>query len=129
MKMEDIIRIHTQKRSSIDLCAAIQETLDQHKAVDITAIDLTGKSSIGDFLLIATGTSQRHLHALALYAQDKSKVLGIQNTRLEGTDASGWVILDLGDVIVHLFLAESRTLYDLESMWDPKLYQRTAQES
>jgi ribosome-associated protein len=107
----------------------MEAVLDQHKAVDITVIDLNGKSSIGDFLLIATGTSQRHLHALALYAQEKAKALGIGHTRLEGTDASGWVILDLGDVIVHLFLAETRVLYDLESMWNPKLYQRTSQDT
>jgi ribosome-associated protein len=127
--MESNIPTKKLKMNATELCEIIQSTLDQHKAVDITVIDLEGKSSIGDFLLIATGTSQRHLHALAQYAQEKAKSLGISHTRLEGTDASGWVILDLGDVIVHLFLAEARALYDLESMWDPKLYQRTPSES
>ncbi|MBM3609958.1 MAG: ribosome silencing factor [Alphaproteobacteria bacterium] len=118
-----------KKITAIELCRTINETLDQHKAQDICVIDLEGKSSIGDFMLIATGTSMRHLNALATYAQEKAKSLGFKNTTLEGAQNSGWVILDLGDVVVHLFLKETRTLYDLESMWDPSLYQRTEEKS
>lgn len=117
-----------KKTTPLELCRAIHETLDQHKAVDICVVDLEGKSSIGDFMVIATGTSKRHLNALAIYAQEKAKSLGFKNTTLEGAENSEWVILDLGDVIVHLFLKETRELYDLESMWDPNLYQRTTQK-
>lgn len=124
--MEDIISINSKRRDSVTLCDTIKDTLDQYKALNIVAIDLEGKSSIGDFLVIATGTSQRHLNSLATYAQKKAKELGIKGTSLEGTNSSGWVILDLKDIIVHLFLEEARELYDLESMWDPKLYQRVA---
>lgn len=118
-----------KKNTAVDLCHEIHRILDQHKANDICVIDLDGKSSIGDFMVIATGTSLRHLNALATYAQEKAKSLGFKNTTLEGAEDSGWVILDLGDVIVHLFLKETRMLYDLESMWDPTLYQRTSEKS
>jgi ribosome-associated protein len=118
-----------KKNFATELCHAIHGTLDQHKADDISVIDLNGKSSIGDFMIIATGTSMRHLNALATYAQEKAKSLGLKGITLEGAENSGWVILDLGDVIVHLFLKEARELYDLESMWDPNLYQRTAEKS
>lgn len=117
------------KVSPITLCQEMQRTLDQHKAVDLTVIDLEGKSSLGDFMVIATGTSLRHLHSLAEYAQQRAKELGIKNTSLEGGNTSGWVILDLKDVIIHLFLKDARALYDLESMWDPKLYRRVVDDA
>ena len=107
-------------------CQELESVLDGHKALDPIAIDLEGKSSIADYLLIATGTSQRHLNALATYAQEHAKKKGIKGTTIEGSNASGWVILDLGNVIIHLFLKEARDLYKLESMWDPALYERPA---
>ena len=114
----------TQKADSTSLCQSIVAILDDNKGQNIVSIDLEGKSSIADYLVIVTGTSQRHLNALANYVQRKAKDIGIKGTTLEGGRDSGWVILDLGDIVLHLFLEETRELYDLESMWDPSLYKR-----
>jgi ribosome-associated protein len=80
-------------------------------------IDLNMKSSIADYMVIATGTSQRHVQAMARYLAEALKVPGNKRVPAEGMDAGDWVLIDAGDVIVHLFRPEVRDYYSLEKMW------------
>lgn len=97
---------------------AICKVLDDNKALDITVIDLTDKTSFSDQMIIASGTSQRHLLALGDYIQVAASKLGHSYARIEGKEnGADWILVDLGSIIVHLFRPETRQLYDLESMW------------
>ncbi|MBM3489847.1 MAG: ribosome silencing factor [Alphaproteobacteria bacterium] len=99
----------------------VVHSLDDDKAEDIVVIELTGKSSIADCMVVATGRSQRHLAAMADHLQQKLKAAGHGPCRVEGERQSDWVLLDAGDVIVHLFRAETRRFYNLEKMWSMAL--------
>jgi ribosome-associated protein len=101
-----------------DIKAIIEKSLDADKAVDINTIDLSGQSPLADYMVIASGTSSRHVGALAQKLRDKLATHGI-SARLEGMSNSDWVVLDAGDVIVHLFRPEVRTFYNIEKMWGP----------
>lgn len=91
--------------------------MDEDKAEEITVIDLAGKSSIADFMVVATGRSQRHVASLADKLQDKLEEHGVLDIAIEGKDSCDWVLLDAGDIIVHLFRPGVRELYNLEKMW------------
>lgn len=91
--------------------------LDEAKAEDVVTIDLRGKSSIGDYMLIATGRSDRHVGAIADQIQRKLKEIGHGRARVEGKEACDWVLIDAADVIVHVFRPEVREFYNLEKMW------------
>ena len=91
--------------------------LDSNKAQDIATIDLEGKSSIADFMIIASGNSSRHIQALSEILLVKLKKKGIDNCRLEGRDSNEWKLIDAKDVIIHIFHPEKRKFYDLEKMW------------
>jgi ribosome-associated protein len=91
--------------------------LDEAKAEDIVTIDLAGKSSIGDFMVIASGRSDRHVGAIAEQVQKKLKEKGLGRVRIEGLEACDWVLIDTGDIIVHVFRPEVREFYNLEKMW------------
>ena len=94
----------------------ICKILDDHKALDINVIDLTNKSSFADFMIIASGTSQRHLSALSEHLEKGAPHR--MKLHIEGGKGnSDWVLVDLGHVVVHLFRPEIRQMYDLESMW------------
>ena len=95
----------------------IISTLDSNKAQDIVAIDLTGKSSIGDFMIIASGTSSRHIQALSEQVLDQFKKNGILNCKIEGSDSNDWKLIDGIDLIVHIFIPEKRKFYELEKIW------------
>ena len=95
----------------------IEKILDDNKAQNITCIDLKNKSYIADYMVIASGTSSRHLQALSEILVAQLKKLGIENCRIEGKDSSDWKLVDAHDVIVHIFHPEKRKFYDLESMW------------
>jgi ribosome-associated protein len=101
-----------------DLVASI---LDDHKAEDIVVIDLKGKSSIADFMIIATGRSNRQVAAVAQHIVSRLKELGIKGITPEGLRQRDWVLIDAGDVIVHLFRPEVRSFYNLEKMWGAEL--------
>ena len=94
---------------------AVCKILDDHKAFDVTVITLSDKTTFADYMIVASGTSQRHLNALGRYLEQEIKSLF--PVSLEGKEDSDWVLVDLGTVIVHLFRPETRQLYDLESMW------------
>ena len=100
-----------------DLKKIIISTLDSHKAVDIVSIDLENKSSMADYLIIASGTSSRHMLALSEIVLDKFKSNGITNCNIEGSDSNNWKLIDGIDVIVHIFNPEKRKFYELEKMW------------
>ena len=95
----------------------IEQILHDNKAVEIKSINLKDKTSIADFMIIASGNSSRHLQALSEIVVDKLKKKGISNCRLEGKDSSEWKLIDGIDIIVHIFHPEKRKVDDLEKMW------------
>ena len=95
----------------------IEETLDNNKAKNIISINLKNKSYIADYMIIASGTSSRHLQALSEILVAKLKNLGLNNCRIEGKESNDWKLVDTQDVIVHIFHPEKREFYDLEKMW------------
>ena len=95
----------------------IINTLDSNKALDIVSIDLEGKSSIADYMIIASGTSSRHIQALSEQVCEELKNNGIVNCRIEGKDSTDWKLVDGIDLIVHIFNPEKRKFYELEKMW------------
>jgi ribosome-associated protein len=106
-----------QNASSVALLRDIVHWLDEAKAEAIVTIDLKGKSSIGDFMVIASGRSDRHVGAIADQLKKKLKEAGQARVRVEGFEACDWVLIDIGDIIVHVFRPEVREFYNLEKMW------------
>ena len=100
-----------------DLKTIILNTLDSNKALDIISIDLANKSSIADYMIIASGTSSRHIQALSEQVLEKFKNSGIKNCKIEGKESNDWKLIDGLDVIVHIFNPEKRKFYELEKMW------------
>ena len=100
-----------------DLKKIIIKTLDSNKALDIVTIDLENKSSIADFMIIASGTSSRHIQALSEQVLEKLKLNGMKNCKIEGTNSNDWKLIDGIDIIVHIFNPEKRKFYELEKMW------------
>jgi ribosome-associated protein len=103
--------------SGPELLRLVRASLDDDKAIDPVVIDLAGKTTIADQMVIATGTSGRHLAAMAEKLILRLKAAGLDGIGAEGLKGSDWVLLDAGDVIVHLFRAESRAFYNLEKLW------------
>jgi ribosome-associated protein len=103
--------------SSAQLAKQIVHWLDEAKAEEIVTIDLAGKTSIGDFMIIASGRTDRHVGAIADKIQQQLKDGGHGRARIEGNDTCDWVLIDTGDIIVHLFRPEVRDFYNLERMW------------
>jgi ribosome-associated protein len=95
----------------------IEKSLDADKAQDIVAIDLAGKSSLADFMIVASGTSQKHIATLAGHIAEKLHATGRDSVPIEGKDSSDWIVVDAGDIIVHIFRPEARRHYNLEKMW------------
>jgi len=100
-----------------DLKKIIIKTLDSNKAIDIVTIDLANKSSIADYMIVASGTSSRHIQALSEQVLEKFKNNGIKNCQIEGKESSDWKLIDGIDLIVHIFNPEKRKFYELEKMW------------
>ncbi len=100
-----------------DLKTIILNTLDNNKALDIVSIDLTNKSSIADHMIVASGTSSRHIQALSEQVLQKLKLSGLKHCKIEGSDSNDWKLIDGIDVIVHIFNPEKRKFYELEKMW------------
>jgi ribosome-associated protein len=100
---------------------AIEEILDQNKANNIISINLKKKSYIADYMIIASGTSSRHLQSLSEILVTELKKLGVYNCRIEGKDSSDWKLVDAIDVIVHIFHPDKRSFYDLEKMWSEQI--------
>jgi ribosome-associated protein len=99
------------------LLGIVQHALDDAKAENIVTIDLNGKTSIGDFMVVASGRSQRHVGAIADQLVKTLKEEGFGRARVEGMPQCDWVLIDTGDVVVHIFRPEVREFYNLEKMW------------
>ena len=95
----------------------IENILSDNKAVEIKSINLRDKTSIADFMIIASGNSSRHIQALSEILLEKLKKRGIENCRLEGRNSNDWKLIDAVDIIIHIFHPEKRKFYDLERMW------------
>lgn len=96
----------------------VYDYLDQLKAIDIVSIDLFGKSSLADYMLIASGSSQRHVIGMAQKVMEFLHHHKVKNVRVEGLQYGDWVLIDGGDLIIHLFRPEVREFYNLEKMWN-----------
>ena len=99
------------------LHALVLDSLDDDQALDVVSIPLEGKSSIADFMVIASGRSTRQVAAIATKLAERLKAGGFGSPRIEGLPAADWVLIDAGDVVVHLFRPEVRSFYNLERMW------------
>ena len=99
----------------------IEKILDNNKAQAIASIDLKNKSYIADYMIIASGTSSRHLQSLSENLVTELKKLGLNNCRIEGKDSSDWKLVDAHDIIVHIFHPKKREFYDLENMWSEEI--------
>ena len=93
------------------------DKIDDLKGQDIVALDVQGKSSITDCMIICTGTSTRHVSSIADHVVQASRAAGLIPLGVDGKNAADWVVVDLGDVIVHVMQEESRQLYELEKLW------------
>ena len=101
----------------IDLKSIILDTLNSNKALEIILIDLKNKSSMADYMIIASGTSSRHIQALSEQVLKKLKANGVKNSKIEGKESLDWKLVDGIDLIVHIFNPEKRKFYELEKIW------------
>tara|TARA_E500000178_G_C16928575_1_gene710608 strand:- start:824 stop:1180 length:357 start_codon:yes stop_codon:yes gene_type:complete len=106
------------KINSKKLCTISQNVLSKHKAENIVTIDMKDKSTIADYMIVCSGTSSRHVIALSNYLRAEFKKEHLNTLSTEGKKAGDWVLVDAGDVIIHLFRNEVREYYNLEKMWD-----------
>ncbi len=121
-----VVSAATDKATSDDLLATILKSLKDDKAEDIVQIDLRGKTEIGDFMVICSGRSTRQVASISeKLAQTVKDEFG-QVAKMEGKDTGDWVLIDTGDVIVHVFRPEVREFYQLEKMWQPMSADATA---
>ena len=100
-----------------DLKSVVINTLDVNKAQNIVTIDLKDKSSMADYMIIASGTSSRHIQSLSEQVLEKLKDSGIKNSKIEGKESSEWKLVDGIDLIIHIFHPEKRKFYELEKIW------------
>jgi len=110
----DLVSAETSSEKMIE---NVKIWLDDAKAENVIVIDLSGKSSIADYMVIASGRSNRHVSAIIDQIQQKLKENGVGQVRVEGKENCDWVLLDTGDLIVHVFRPEVRDFYNLEKMW------------
>ena len=104
-------------QKNTDLKSIILDTLDSNKALDIISIDLKNKSSMADYMIIASGTSSRHIQALSEQVLEKLKSNGVKNSKIEGKESSDWKLVDGIDLIIHIFNPDKRKFYELEKIW------------
>jgi ribosome-associated protein len=115
--------------ASAGLLAEIVNWLDEAKAEDVVSIPLEGKSSLGDYMIVATGRNDRHVGAIAEQLREKIKATGEPRVRVEGLKACDWVLIDTGDIIIHVFRPEVREFYNLEKMWKAEIPPDTGNSS
>ena len=95
----------------------VLESLEDSKAENVTPINITGKSALGDYMVVVSGRSNRHVTAIAEHLIDDLKAEAIGSIRVEGLETGDWILIDAGDVIVHIFRPEIREFYNIEKMW------------
>ena len=106
-----------QNKKIIKLKQDIENILNDNKAMEIKSINLKNKTSIADFMIVASGNSSRHIQALSEKLVDELKKKGISDCRLEGKNSNDWKLIDAIDIIIHIFHPEKRKFYNLEKMW------------
>ena len=106
---------------AIEIKDNIEKILDNNKAQNIATINLKNKSYIADYMIIASGTSSRHLQSLSEILVAELKKLGLESCRMEGKDSNDWKLVDAYDIIVHIFHPEKREFYNLEKMWSEEI--------
>ena len=104
-----------------DIKEKIEKILDDNKAIDIKSINLKNKSYIADYMIIASGSSSRHLQALSEILVSELKKIGLGEFHIEGRESNDWKLVDTNDIIVHIFHPEKRDFYDLEKMWSEEI--------
>ncbi len=104
-------------RSAAELARLAAEGLDDRKGRRIVALDLTDLTLVTDYFVICSGTSHTHMQGLADRVEEKLELEGVRLLHREGTDKAGWVLLDYGDIVVHIFDEDSREFYNLERLW------------
>jgi len=104
-------------KKNTNLKSIILDTLDSNKALDIISIDLKNKSSMADHMIIASGTSSRHIQALSEQVLEQLKANGFKNSKIEGKESLDWKLVDGIDLIVHIFNPEKRKFYELDKIW------------
>tara|TARA_Y100001936_G_scaffold32037_1_gene30035 strand:+ start:930 stop:1328 length:399 start_codon:yes stop_codon:yes gene_type:complete len=112
-----------------DTIKLVQKILEGHKAENIVTVDLRGKTTIGDYMIIASGSSNRQIKALAELIVQNFKNINLPIGKPEGLPEGDWLLLDTGNVIVHLFRPEVRTFYNLEKMWEADLAENSIKTS
>lgn len=127
--MEGSISSHNGALSSRQVLEIIEKTLDDGKAEDIVTIDLRGKTDLADFMVVASGRSQRHVSTLAGHIQKALHDAHYEHAHAEGEQQGDWVLVDTIDVIVHIFRPEVREHYHLEKMWGAVMPERIPQGS
>jgi ribosome-associated protein len=120
-----------EEPAAIDLLDKLQgvivTSLEDDKAEEVVAIDLAGRASFADRMVIATGLADRQITAMATHLEQKLSESGIKRVRIEGAGGSDWVLIDAGDIVIHLFKPEARQLYALEKMWGAEFDEPAAQ--
>ena len=106
-----------QEKEINQLRKEIENILNDNKAIEITSINLKDKTSIADFMIIASGNSSKHIQALSEIVVNELKKKGINNCRLEGRNSNDWKLIDTIDIIIHIFHPKKRKFYNLEKMW------------
>ena len=130
--LEQLIKIIRKRKSSSpeqsytnkllsDKKFNIEKILDDNKAQNIISINLKNKSYIADYMVVASGTSSRHLQSLSEILVAELKKIGLNDCRIEGRDSNDWKLVDAHDIIVHIFHPEKREFYDLEKMWSEEI--------
>jgi ribosome silencing factor RsfS/YbeB/iojap len=104
----------------------IMASLEDDKAEDIVALDLAGRAAFTDRMVIATGLADRQISAMATHLEEKLAEAGLKRVQVEGASGSDWVLIDAGDIVIHLFKAEARAIYGLEKMWGSDIDEDTA---
>ena len=104
-----------------ELQQVIVGSLEDDKAEDIVTIELSGRASFADRMVIATGLADRQIAAMATHLEEKLEKVGLKRIQIEGASGADWVLIDAGDIVVHLFKAEARSMYGLERMWGAEL--------
>lgn len=132
LKQTGEAQIHTFHNSGDltpqDMKDLVLQSLDSDKAEDIVTIPLADNSALADYMIIASGTSSRHVHALGTKLQERLAARGVRGIRIEGLLQADWIVLDAGDVIVHIFRPEVRSFYGLEKMWSVQAPLHVVQE-
>ncbi len=104
----------------------IVASLEDDKAENIVTLDLFGRASFADRMVIATGLADRQITAMAIHLEEKLEEAGLKRVQMEGASGSDWVLIDAGDIVIHLFKPEARTMYALERMWGSELDEEAA---